>query len=363
MTMQKQMPESPKNSPIFFIIGRPRSGTSMLSRMFDAHPNVSIPFECPYILALHRKYGNISNWTKERLICFFNDLSSQRWQRKAWRIDRDRLKEDLMKCEGKNTYADICRVVHAQAISVFPKEEIKIIGDTTPNYSLRLTELFNMFPDALYIHLIRDYRDHLNSMLNIGFFDGVVPEILHRWNSSAKSMFLLTQKYPDRIFSIRYEDLVMNPLEKFNEMCHFLHIPEHPDALDFYKKGNEIREQVNSELFEQVHKSLFNPVDTSRIGRYKDTLSADTLKMAEMISGTYGKLYDYEPTINPREYPSRFKVYQRLTLIHFYNSILYMIRRLPLPLYRKCKSFLPSIGSIYYFFFPGDNTKKGTQVN
>ena len=37
-----------KELPIFFIVGSPRSGTTMLRTIFDAHPNVSIPLENPF---------------------------------------------------------------------------------------------------------------------------------------------------------------------------------------------------------------------------------------------------------------------------------------------------------------------------
>ncbi len=36
-----------KSLPFFFIIGRPRSGTTLLRTLFDVHPNVIIPLERP----------------------------------------------------------------------------------------------------------------------------------------------------------------------------------------------------------------------------------------------------------------------------------------------------------------------------
>ncbi|NQU34666.1 MAG: sulfotransferase [Bacteroidetes bacterium] len=45
--------------PFFFVVGRPRSGTTLLRTLFDAHPNVSFPPECQFIINLYPKYGKI----------------------------------------------------------------------------------------------------------------------------------------------------------------------------------------------------------------------------------------------------------------------------------------------------------------
>jgi hypothetical protein len=39
--------------PVFFIIGRPRTGTTLLQSLLDAHPNVVIPWECQFVLNLY----------------------------------------------------------------------------------------------------------------------------------------------------------------------------------------------------------------------------------------------------------------------------------------------------------------------
>ena len=60
--------------PFFFIVGRPRSGTTLLRTLFDAHPNVTIPPECQFIVNLYPKYGKTSNWTESLLLSFHEDL-------------------------------------------------------------------------------------------------------------------------------------------------------------------------------------------------------------------------------------------------------------------------------------------------
>ena len=72
------MAKSPKEKdlkelPFIFIVGRPRSGTTLLMSLFDAHPNVIIPPECAMILNLFPKYRKLRNWDKKHLLSFYNE--------------------------------------------------------------------------------------------------------------------------------------------------------------------------------------------------------------------------------------------------------------------------------------------------
>jgi hypothetical protein len=65
--------EKINNTPFFFIIGRSRSGTTLLMTMYDAHPNVIIPFESPYNwiywnrFSINRMPDFIKNFLKARV--------------------------------------------------------------------------------------------------------------------------------------------------------------------------------------------------------------------------------------------------------------------------------------------------------
>jgi hypothetical protein len=58
--------------PFFFILGRPRSGTTLIRTLFDAHPNVKIPPEFPFIPLLARRFRNVKEWDA-RFICLVRD--------------------------------------------------------------------------------------------------------------------------------------------------------------------------------------------------------------------------------------------------------------------------------------------------
>jgi len=355
--MQLKDIEHIKNTPFFFIIGRSRSGTTMLRSMFDAHPNVIIPFESFHIFLFRRKYRSVKYWSKDKLLTFYTDLFNSNWKFHSWQLDKDALKEDLLKCEGKNDYETICKVVHSNYISVFEKEGIHIIGDKTPKNAVKLNIISEMFPDAKYIHIIRDYRDQLYSMLQVNFLDSIVPEILYQWKYSARMAVRYKKQHPDKMISIRYEDLVNNPAKGFSELCAFLGLSFHESCLNYYEKENEIKAQINNEKFNSVQPRLFNPIDNSRVNSWKGNLSDPVLQMADLITGKTGEYFSYPRIIQKRKLRLYIMVFLRLSVIRFYYLYRFMVHLLPYKVRIKIKNRIPALDKVYYFLFPKDRIK------
>ena len=346
-----------KNLPFFFIIGRSRSGTTLLMSMFDAHPNVIIPFECHYILLLHRKYGSLKYWTNSDLLSFIDDLYNTGWRIKAWNIDKEKLKKEILSCEGEVDYQTICKIVHSNYISVFDKQEIKIIGDKNPKYAVKLKKLMKLFPEAKYVHIIRDYRDHLVSMLKMDFLDSIIPQILFHWKYSAKLTYSLMKKYPDKFYSIKYEELATNPIETFNNICQFLGLEFNQSSLDFYKKEVEIKKSINAEIFNKYQTSLFNPIDASRINTWHDKINDETIRLADAIVGKIADRYGYTRTYKNPGLGIYLRLFPRLIYLRSYNLYLLIVNRIPRGLSIKIKSLVPKFGVLYYKIFPTDRIK------
>jgi len=342
--------------PFFFIIGRPRSGTTMLRSIFDNHPNICIPLESSYILILSKKYKNIKYWTPDLLIQFYNDLFTEKNKFSEWKIDREKLKNDLLNAKGENTYFNICKIVHLNYISQFRKDKIMIIGDKMPKYAVKLNDLIKIFPEALIIHIIRDYRDNLYSMLQVNFSHSIVAEILYQWRYSALLLKKLKKNYPEKILSIRYEDFVRKPKESFQEMCNFLSVPYCPDAIEFNKYEEKIRSQFNTELFEKVQKSLLNPIDDRRINNWKGNLNKHQIILAKIIAGKTGLLYNYELNNDKVNLTNRVSVLMRIGVIRGYYLIFNLIQALPGFLRKQIKKVLPKLSSFYFKLFPKDKT-------
>lgn len=278
--------------PFFFIIGRPRTGTTLLRTLFDAHPNVIIPWECQYIVNLFPKYHKKEQWNRDQLLEFYDDVIHQ-WQFKLWTIDNDRLHDDLLSHEGNISFADLCKVVHTNFQSFYEKKELKIIGDKNPGYTIYIDKLKKLYPEAKFIHITRDYRANFYSIKKVDFELPVISVVVYKWRYFVKQVLKAKRKYPDSVYIMKYEDLVRYPEIHFRNVCRFLNIEYIPEVFEFYKKKEEVQ-SILSERAKRNHQSLLNPISTDRIDTWQTKMTGKQIKLADHVAGRYAKKSGYQ---------------------------------------------------------------------
>ena len=278
--------------PVFFIIGRPRTGTTLLQSLFDAHPNVVIPWECQFVLNLYPAYGKITHWTPEHLERFYNDLLKQ-WQFSSWNIDLLKLKSGLLAYTGERAYRDICQEVYLNFISFYPKEKVSLIGDKNHGYTIYTDRLLKLYPEAKFIYILRDYRDNFDSVKRVDFEVPIVSLVVYKWKYFYKKALEASKKNPDSFFFLRYEDLATEPELYFRKVSDFLGITYLPEVFDFYKMKSKAEETYPTEVLEKHHQSLFNPINTSRLGLWKKSMSETQVRIADQVAGDYAELAGY----------------------------------------------------------------------
>ncbi len=303
--------------PFFFILGRPRTGTTLLRTLFDAHPNVCIPLESPVIVSLYHKYGKIKKWDDQNIISFYNDLFKQRLF-DTWTIDKEKLKKDLLKSKGQNSFNTLIKIVYSNYISLYDKKDIQLFGDKNPVYILYIKKLLKRFPEAKFIFIIRDYRDNFLSIKKVDFEAPIVPLIAYRWRYSVKRIMKLENKYPERFYNIKYEDLVMDPECYLMRMCDFLEIEYCPSVMEFYTKKDKATKIYSKKVIEKYHKSLINPINTTSLGLWRKQMTRKEIKISDFIVGKYAEISGYS-----REYKKvNIFFYIRFSPIIIYGSLL-----------------------------------------
>lgn len=279
--------------PIFFIVGRPRTGTTLLRSLFDAHPDVQIPWECQFVLNLYPEYSKLNQWDKQTLQRFYKDLLQQ-WQFISWNVDHDKLQSDLLAKEGNASYVEVCEVVYRNFISFYKKNDIKLIGDKNHGYTIYTDRLKKIYPDAKFIYILRDYRDNYHSVTKVDFELPVISLVVYKWKYFYKKALEAAKRYPDSFYFIRYEDLATDPQLHFSRICDFLGITYMPEVMDFYKMKDRAQETYPDDVLQKHHKSLFNPVNTSRLGLWKKSLTKRQVMIADQVAGNYADLAGYE---------------------------------------------------------------------
>ncbi len=202
-----------RHAPIF-IGGQRRSGTTLMRTMLNRHPHVAlVPRESFF-------------FQDKRFEVFFDDLLAWHSRRFAQlsigpsEMDRavaaliDSLLSPFALCKGAHRWAD----------------------KTTENIT-RIDYLFRLFPDAQFIHVIRDPRDTLCSMKQqaatekprwVKFTAEVTaPE----WVACIVAG-LPWREQPERYLEVRYEQLARHPEAEMRRVLAFLGEPWCPDVLE-----------------------------------------------------------------------------------------------------------------------------------
>jgi hypothetical protein len=200
----------------FFCIGGQKTGTTLLARLLDSLPQTACIWESYAINPLH----NTSILNPGSLNCirhgfdqdFIKDL------RAVWQLDTRDYLFDI-----EHRYRSFSRTMPQLLEDFARRNRATIVGDKWPWYIRHLKALLQTFPGAKLIHTIRDPRAVWNSaqrFLARERGDVVLWEILE-----LEKMLESYNLANNQLFTVRYEDLLADPITTLRSLGHFLHIP------------------------------------------------------------------------------------------------------------------------------------------
>src|SRR6267143_656898 len=208
------------NKPIF-VVGSPRSGTSILTWCLGHHPNLfPVPesnwmghFAANVALAYQTgaARGDYSIFSamdvqEEELFATFGESINELILLHRKHLERKR--------ETRSAALKLnARWLEATSTAVGPKRRWV---DGTPEYSFYISALRKLFPGALFIHVVRDVQAVVQSMLNFHRVAGIqlVPneqEAYRYWLRTVSACLEAEQAYgPNVVYRVRYADLIDN---------------------------------------------------------------------------------------------------------------------------------------------------------
>ena len=154
-------------------------------------------------------------------------------------------------------------------------------------------------------------------------FEAGMPALLaYRWKFTYLLINKLTEKFPNRIYNLKYEDLCEEP-EKFSrEICDFLNNEFQDKMLDFHKTATST-EKLLQEKSRNIHKNLKNPINTSRIGLWKKRLEEKQIMAADMVVGSLAEKAGY--TRNYTRFNILFRIKHQPVVL--YGKLIFWIMR------------------------------------
>jgi hypothetical protein len=198
-------------SPVF-VVGCPRSGTTLVQTMLDSHPRLSVLYEANFLidipLGLRSSLANAS----EALT-----LVEAHPNFRADSFDA-RTASTVCRELGITDAAGAMRVLAASYALAQGK---KRLGTKTPKGLLHLAELAIVYPDAQFIHVIRDGRDSASSQERVSDRSVVQGAVL--WRTGMRTGRRAGRCLgSNRYLEVRLEELLSSPEEQIRRMCAFL---------------------------------------------------------------------------------------------------------------------------------------------
>jgi hypothetical protein len=160
-----------------------------------------------------------------------------------------------------------------------------------------MPQLKAYFPDAKYIHLVRDYRAIITSHRRV-FMLKKIPDITYRWLKINMCIEEAKASNKENYFTLNYENLVSEPENSMTAICKFLDVPFYEKMAAQHSSGIYPGFNANNKKrFREIHQSLFTPISSSYANKWEKTLTTEEITEAENIAGDYAeKMYGYKKT-------------------------------------------------------------------
>jgi sulfotransferase family protein len=312
-------------SPPVIVLGVGRSGTTLLRVMLDRNTTLAIPYESFFVLPLGRRHGR-----RPRLDDFLDDVGRFP-QLREWGISPEDVRPRLR--EGMTTGEAIATIFETYA----EQRGKRRWGDKTPLYMQSLPLLERLFPDALWVHLVRDGRDAALSFLALPEgFSGKTwaqPRTAAQFAARWRAEILAARRLRGRCLELRYEDLVAEPERELRRVCEHASLPWEPAMLD-HTGVSEVAEMPE-------HRNIAKP-PTAGLRDWRSEMSREDALAFEAVAGDVLRAGGYELLEPGASYPTR---QGRLELARFaalsrgWNATAAAYQRSPL--WRRSHPLLP----------------------
>jgi Sulfotransferase family len=225
--------------PYLFIVGCARSGTTLVHRIVDAHPEIAITPEMHWIT---RQFRSRNGLVTPEVV---SELTGHK-RFAQFEIPRQQF-EGLLGSGEALPYPTFLRRLFGLYGMIKNKP---LVGNKTPAYIRRMLDLHALWPEAKFVHIIRDGRDVCLSILNWKKADHIVGRYAS-WEEDPVSTTALWWERkvrkaredgaalgPALYHETLYEDLVEDPERECNRLCEFLGVP-YDDAMIRFHEGRE----------------------------------------------------------------------------------------------------------------------------
>lgn len=271
-----------ENGPIF-IAGADRSGKTYMRMMLEAHPNIAFSKRTNLWTRYYEQFGSLAQaGNLER--CLKALLQNKHVQ--TLQPDLPQLLQQFR--AGEPTYGRLFSLLHEQYLSQLGKARW---GDQTEFVEAIADAIFAAYPNACFIHMIRDPRDRYEAAVSRKPEErGKVGYATAQWRYSAALARRNQPKYANQYHIVRYETMVHQPEQTMRTVCDFLD--------EIYTPALVALTHVPRFQTENGRSSTSpSPLSPGYIGRFRKGLAADEIAFIQQYAGREMRHFGY--TLEP----------------------------------------------------------------
>lgn len=291
-----QSPSDIKNK-VVFVVGFPRSGTKLLRELLKQHPMLfALENETEFLKDIIPVFDSGENLSPQK------QKSIARYMQHSDYVFYNKVERNKVIQLNKLCYETV-KGFYFSVINP-PDSDDRIIIDKSPGYSTLVDSLVRHFPDAQFIHVVRDPRDAIASLKEN--FKKDVFEGTATWHKYITTVQYFKSRYPEKVFEVSYEDIVSDPIHTMDGLFRYLGVDT----------GVKIKAELGKSIEPYSKSSITETKIIKRISKYTTSLSeAEINYIEEKLSGVHPD-YTFEVKKNA---PISIK-----RKSEFFNSIMFL---------------------------------------
>lgn len=190
----------------------------------------------------------------------------------------------------KDERRSVHRVVWEMLLRAGERHGATVVMDKSLDSVHYAEELLELFPNMLFLNVVRDPRGQVASMNRA---------IIHDFNTTLNAMYwvkahgagrALAQRHPDRVLTIRFEDFIADQEQVLRQVCAFIKIEFLPSMLDVAASSEAHQLAKMSDLWQT---NCFAPIPANK-DKFKTQLSNDEIETIESLAQEHMRHYGYE---------------------------------------------------------------------
>jgi hypothetical protein len=289
-----------------FIGGCDRSGTTFLASLLGGTDEAIVTPESQFKIDALQRPKELGN-------------SAFLWRLDMWGISKA---QALAAVEDAEDGTDLMeRFLHQYMQGIGSKGEPSFWIDHTPANLRFFTDLSHYYPAAKFIHIIRDGRAIAASILPLEWGPSTIADVSKWWLEKLSFGLAAQRSFPDKVITVKYEDLVSNTECELRRICQFLDLRFCESMLG----GNGFK--VPKYTAHQ-HQLVGKKPDSNVSNKWKTALSSREIQIFEAMAGGMLSMLGYETLFkNPKPATKTERLLMKFKTGHLFHITRRLKRR------------------------------------